>query len=211
MLKKAVLVVFETREAYLVKRRSFPDSDVSRFTFHERRQRIFSILLDSVVGEAQIEETAETPFLGTQETGKAQADSFSGAGADKGAVDHDGIIVLGRMKFEHHLAAHRKTLLREHTAPSQGEIREHPFDNDALAWIMDGAHLCRILDRDPVIVAARVGFEFAEKGGKAMGAQLTAKGIDGQRAEEPISHTTAWSESCLHGPAFRATVATHCL
>ena len=27
----------ETREAYLVKRRSFPDSDVSRFTFHERR------------------------------------------------------------------------------------------------------------------------------------------------------------------------------
>ncbi len=27
----------ETREAYLVKRRSFLDSDVSRFTFHERR------------------------------------------------------------------------------------------------------------------------------------------------------------------------------
>jgi|GEM_PF-6602143 hypothetical protein len=27
----------ETREAYLVKRRSFPDSDVSRFTFHERQ------------------------------------------------------------------------------------------------------------------------------------------------------------------------------
>jgi hypothetical protein len=32
---------FETREAYLVKRRSFPDSDVSRFTFHERRGWLF--------------------------------------------------------------------------------------------------------------------------------------------------------------------------
>jgi len=40
MLKKTDLVVLETREAYLVKRRSFPDSDVSRFTFYERRQRI---------------------------------------------------------------------------------------------------------------------------------------------------------------------------
>jgi hypothetical protein len=27
------------REAYLVKRGSFPDSDVSRFTLHERRGR----------------------------------------------------------------------------------------------------------------------------------------------------------------------------
>jgi hypothetical protein len=37
MLKKPATGVLETREAYLVKRRSFPDSDVSRFTFHERR------------------------------------------------------------------------------------------------------------------------------------------------------------------------------
>jgi hypothetical protein len=65
----------------------------------------FSILLDGVVGEAQIEETAEPPFLRTEETRKPQADSFSSAGAHKGAVDHDGIIVLGRMKFQHHLAA----------------------------------------------------------------------------------------------------------
>jgi hypothetical protein len=37
MLKKPASGVLEIREAYLVKRRSFPDSDVSRFTFHERR------------------------------------------------------------------------------------------------------------------------------------------------------------------------------
>jgi hypothetical protein len=35
MLKKFTGIVPETCEAYLVKRRSFPDSDVSRFTFHE--------------------------------------------------------------------------------------------------------------------------------------------------------------------------------
>jgi hypothetical protein len=169
----------------------------------------FSILLDGVVGKAQVQDAAETPFLRTQETGKAQADSFSRAGADKGAVDHDGIIVLGRMKFQHHLATQRKTLLREHTAPPQGQIRKHPFDNNSLAGIMDGTNLCRILDRDPVIVAARVGFELAEEGGKAMGTELTAKGIDGQRAEEPISHPMAWSKSCLHGPAFGTTVAAH--
>jgi hypothetical protein len=33
--------VLDTREAYLVKRRSFPDSNVSRFIFHERRGRPF--------------------------------------------------------------------------------------------------------------------------------------------------------------------------
>jgi hypothetical protein len=36
MLKKSASGVLETHEAYLVKRRSFQDSDVSRFTFHER-------------------------------------------------------------------------------------------------------------------------------------------------------------------------------
>jgi hypothetical protein len=41
MLKKSASGVRDTREAYLVKRRSFPDSDVSRFTFHERRGRPF--------------------------------------------------------------------------------------------------------------------------------------------------------------------------
>ena len=32
MLKKSASSTLDTREAYLVKRRSFPDSDVSRFT-----------------------------------------------------------------------------------------------------------------------------------------------------------------------------------
>jgi len=41
MLKKSVQRQLETREAYLVKRRSFPDSDVSRFTFHQRRGSSF--------------------------------------------------------------------------------------------------------------------------------------------------------------------------
>ncbi len=35
MLKQAAGSVLDTREAYLVKRRSFPDSDVSRFTNDE--------------------------------------------------------------------------------------------------------------------------------------------------------------------------------
>ena len=35
MLKKSASGVPETREAYIVKRRSFPDSDVSRFTNDE--------------------------------------------------------------------------------------------------------------------------------------------------------------------------------
>jgi hypothetical protein len=37
MLIKSASGMRETREAYLVKRRSFPDSDVSRVTFHEQR------------------------------------------------------------------------------------------------------------------------------------------------------------------------------
>jgi hypothetical protein len=41
MLKNPASGSIETREAYLVKRRSFPDSGVSRFTFHERRGRPF--------------------------------------------------------------------------------------------------------------------------------------------------------------------------
>jgi hypothetical protein len=37
MLKKSASGMRETCEAYLAKRRSFPDLDVSPFTFHERR------------------------------------------------------------------------------------------------------------------------------------------------------------------------------
>jgi hypothetical protein len=41
ILKKSARGVFDTREAYLVKRRSLPDSDGLRFTFHERRGQPF--------------------------------------------------------------------------------------------------------------------------------------------------------------------------
>jgi hypothetical protein len=40
-LKKSASGFFDTREAYLVKRRSFPDSDISRFTFRERQGQPF--------------------------------------------------------------------------------------------------------------------------------------------------------------------------
>jgi hypothetical protein len=39
--------------------------------------------------------------------------------------------------------------------------------------------------------------------------ELTAKGIDRQRAEEPISHPIAWSEFCLQRPTFRARADAH--
>jgi hypothetical protein len=40
MLKKSASGDLETREAWIVKRRSFPDS-FGRFTFHERQGRSF--------------------------------------------------------------------------------------------------------------------------------------------------------------------------
>jgi hypothetical protein len=106
----------------------------------------FSILLDGVIGKAQVEDAAEASFLRSEKTGKAKPDSFSTMGAHNGAVNHDGIIVLGRMKLQHHLASHWNALACAHTAPPERQIRQHPFDDDALAGITDGANLCRILD-----------------------------------------------------------------
>lgn len=88
------------------------------------------------------------------------------------------------MEFQHHLASHRKALARAQAAPSERQIRQGPFDDDALAGVMGGANFCRVLDRDSVIVAARIGLELAEEGCEAMGTELTAKGIDGQGAKE---------------------------
>jgi hypothetical protein len=45
MLKKSANGILDIREAYLVKRRSFQDSDVSRVTFHGRQGGFLSILL----------------------------------------------------------------------------------------------------------------------------------------------------------------------
>ena len=50
MLKKSDGSNLNTREAYLVKRRSFPDSDVSRFTFHVSRTQGRFFTVCAVVG-----------------------------------------------------------------------------------------------------------------------------------------------------------------
>ncbi len=80
---------------------------------------VFSILLDCVVGETQVEDAAESSLFRMEETGKAKPDPFGRTGTHNGTIDHDGIIVLGRMEFQHDLTAHRNTLLRKHTAPSE--------------------------------------------------------------------------------------------
>lgn len=50
-LKKSASFVLKTREAYLVKRRSFQDSNVSRFTFHISRpaRTVFLSILGTVL------------------------------------------------------------------------------------------------------------------------------------------------------------------
>jgi len=73
--------------------------------------------LDCVIGKAQVEDAAEALFLCSEETGKAKPDPFGTTGAHNGTVNHHEIIVLDRMKFQHHLASHRKALARSHTEP----------------------------------------------------------------------------------------------
>src|SRR5262245_24384652 len=113
------------------------------------------------------------------------------------------------MKFQHHATSHGNALTRPHAAPPEGQIRQGSFDDDAPAWIVDGTNLCRVLDGNTFIIAARIGHELAEEGGEAMGTELTAKGIDGQGAEEPISDPIAWREFGLPCPAFWAWAGEH--
>jgi hypothetical protein len=169
----------------------------------------FSILLDGVVGEAQVQDAAESSLFRMEETGKAKPDPFDRTGTHNSAVDHDGIIVFGRMEFQHDLTAHRNTLLRKHTAPSERQIRDRPFHNDTCAGIVDGANLCRILYRNSVIVAARVRLELAKEGRKTMGTELTAKGIDGKGAEQTIGDTAAWCKSSFQCPTSWALAGAH--
>ena len=58
---------------------------------------------DCVIGKAQVEDAAKASFFRSEETGKAKSDPLGTAGAHNGSVNHDGVIVLGRMKFEHHV------------------------------------------------------------------------------------------------------------
>ncbi len=169
----------------------------------------FSILLDGGIGKTQGKEAADPSFLRAEETGKPKPDPFGATRTHNGAVNHNGIIVLGGMKLQHHLASHRNTLAGSHTASSERQVRECPLNHDTLAGIINRANRCGILDRDSVIVAARIGFDPTEEGRKAVCAELAAKGIDGQGAEEPIGHPIAWSEFCLQCSAFRARAGTH--
>ena len=67
---------------------------------------------DRVIRKAQVEDAAEASFFRAEETGKAKPDSFVTAGTHNGTVNHDRVIVLSRMKFQHHLAPHRNALAR---------------------------------------------------------------------------------------------------
>lgn len=77
-------------------------------------------------------------------------------------------------------------MIRSDTASSQRQIHHGPFNHDPLGRIVNGPNLCRILNRDTFIVPTRVRCEFAEESGKPMGAELTAKWIDGQGAKESL-------------------------
>ena len=79
----------------------------------------FSVLLDGVIGKAQGEETAEAVFFRSEKTRKAKPDPFGATGTHNGAVNHDGIIVLGGMKLQHHLTSHRNALVGTHAAPPE--------------------------------------------------------------------------------------------
>ena len=147
---------------------------------------VFSILLDCAIGKAQVEDAAKASFFGSEETGKAKPNPLGTTGAHNGPVNHDGIIVLGRMKFKHHATSHWNALIRAHATPPKRQIRQRSFDDDALAWVIDGANLCRVLDRNTLIVATRIGLELAEEGCKAMGTELTTKRINGEGAQESV-------------------------
>ena len=74
-------------------------------------------------------------FFRSEKTGKAKSNPLGTTGAHNGPVNLNGVIVLGKMKFQHHLASHRNALACAHAAPSERQIRQYPFDDDAPARI----------------------------------------------------------------------------
>jgi hypothetical protein len=152
---------------------------------------------DGVIGKAQVEDAAKASLFGSEETRKAKPNPLGTTGAYNGPVNHDGIIVLGRMKFKHH------------ATPPKRQIRQRSFDDDALACVIDGANLCRVLDWDTLIVAARIGLERAEEGGEAMGTELTANGIDGQGTEESVGDSRSRCQFCFRSPALWTARGRH--
>jgi len=162
-----------------------------------------------VIGKTQVEYATKPSFFGSEETGKAKPNPLGTTGAHNGPVNHDGLIVLGRMKFKHHATSHWNALTRAHATPPKRQIRQRSFDDDALAWVIDGANLCRVLDWDTLIIAARIGLERAEEGGEAMGTELTAKGIDGQGTEESVCDPRSRCQFRFCSPALWTVRSVH--
>jgi hypothetical protein len=169
----------------------------------------FSILLDGVIGKAKIKDAAKALLFGSEKTGKAKPNSSATTRAHNGPVYQNGLIVLGRMKFQHHATSNGNALTRAHLTPPERQIRQRSFDDDAPAWVIDGMNLCRVLDGNTFIVTARIGHELAEEAGEAMGTELTTKRIDGQGPEETVCHPVARSEFGLSCPAFWARASEH--
>jgi hypothetical protein len=71
------------------------------------------------------------------------------------------------MKLQHHLTPQGNALTGSHAAPSERQVRECPLNNDTLAGVMDRANLCRILNGDPVVVAAGIGLDLSQENGKS--------------------------------------------
>ncbi len=169
----------------------------------------FSILLDGGIGKTQGKETTEAAFFRSEETGKAKPNPFGTTGTHDGAVNHDGIIVLGGMKLQHHLASHWNALVGAYPAPPKRQVREYPLNNDTLARIKDGANLCRVLNRDSIIVAARIRLELAEEGSKAMRTELASDWINGQGAEQVIGHASSWCQFRFRSPTLWTVLCVH--
>lgn len=72
----------------------------------------YPALFMKIVAKASAEQSWVAP-------GGAGVSAIGTSGTDDGAVNHDGIIVLGWMKLQHHLASHRNTLAGAHAAPSE--------------------------------------------------------------------------------------------
>src|SRR5580765_2249644 len=99
------------------------------------------------------------------------------------------------MKFKHHATSHWNALTRAHTTPPKRQIRQRPLDDDTLAGITDGANMCRILNRDSVIVTARIGLERA--------------GIDGKGTEESVCDSRPRCQFRFRSPALWTFRGTH--
>jgi len=161
------------------------------------------------IRQPQFKDAAEPAFLRSEETRKAEPYSIGTTGPHNGSVNHDRAIVLCRMKFHHYPASHRNALIRAHVTAPEGQVGQGPSDDDALAGVMGWANLCRVLDGDSVIVAARICFDAAEKGRESVRTELAPDRIDSQGTEETIGDTFPRCQPCFGCPASRTITRMH--